>query len=177
MIEAGGDDFIVKGSPLSQVLERVRFWLSTPLKGLPRSVRRAALGYDDGDAGAEGRVKQTKVTPEEFVAGVMEGSGVAKAGNKVHDTHVHAQILGYLMGVVGHLTSGSVRHALSFPDQYSAALATLAPETRDAAPELLADFESLLETAKVAHAVKRGNDDAEARERDGPDFEPEGLNL
>jgi DNA-binding response OmpR family regulator len=180
VIEAGGDDFVVKGSPLSEVLERIRFWLSTPLKGLPRSVRRAALENADAsaaDTGQEARIKPIKSSPEQFVADVLERSGVAKAGDRIHDRQVHAGILAYLMGVVGYLTDRGLRSALSFPDRYSAALVTLAPETRDAAPGILAEFEFLLETAKIAHAVQHGRDDAAARERDGPGFEPEGLNL
>lgn len=186
VIEAGGDDFVVKGSPLSEVLEHVRFWLSTPLKGLPYPIRRSVLGQSEGqgqgqgrggEAAQEGRAKSANVSGAAFVAGILESSGVAKAGNKVHDPQIHAQILGYLMGVIGYMTGGALRHTLSFPNRFTAALETLAPETKAAAPGLLAEFDRLLETAKIVHAVKRGHEDAEARERDGPDFEPEGLNL
>jgi len=181
VLEAGGDDFVVKGSPLSDVLARVRFWRATPLKGLPASVRRAALIYADHMAGDRGvgadGARHSPANAETFIANIMTKSGVAQAGEKVHDTQIHAQILCYLMGIVAHTTERGLRQALSFPDKFSAALETLAPETRDVAPEILPRIDALLENAKMAHAVKRGDDDARAWEHNGPAFEPEGLNL
>jgi len=183
VLEAGGDDFVVKGSPLSDVLGRIRFWLSTPLKGLPVTIRRGALNYADQMAGKpvnngpKATLRYSPANPQEFIAGILAKSGVAKAGDKVHDPQVHAQILGYLVGIVGHATGVGLRQALSFPDRFSAALDLLSPETQAAAPDILPTIDRLLESAKMAHAVKRGRDDAEAWERDGPDFEPEGLNL
>jgi CheY-like chemotaxis protein len=177
VIEAGGDDFVVKGSPLSDVLTRIRFWLSTPLRGLPRSVRRSALTDAERETGPDGKPHAVPANAEAFIAGVMAKSGVAKAGAQVHDPQIHAQILGYLIGLVDHLTGRGLRQALMFPDRFSAALETLAPETRAAAADLLPKIDTLLETAKVAHAVKRGHTDAEAWERDGPEFMPAGLNF
>ena len=183
VLEAGGDDFVVKGSPLSEVLGRIRFWLSTPLKGLPASIRRAALNYADHmadqpvNSAQASKPRYSPANPYEFIAGILDKSGVAKAGNKVHDSQVHAQILGYLVGIVGHATGVGLRQALSFSDRFSDALHLLSPETQAAAPEILPTIDRLLEGAKMAHAVKRGRDDAEAWERDGPEFEPEGLNL
>jgi CheY-like chemotaxis protein len=177
VIEAGGDDFVVKGSPLSDVLTRIRFWLSTPLRGLPRSVRRSALIDGERDTGPDGKPRSAPSNAEAFIAGVMAKSGVAKAGAEIRDPQVHAQILGYLIGLVNHLTGRGLRQALMFPDRFSAALASLAPETQTAAADLLPKIDTLLETAKVAHAVKRGHSDAEAWDRDGPDFAPEGLNF
>ncbi len=186
VLEAGGDDFIVKGSPLSEVLGRVQFWLSTPLKGLPASIRRSALSHADhvagksaqgGEFAASSKVRHSPANANEFIAGIMAKSGVAKAGEKIRDQQVHTQILGYLVGVVGHTTGVGLRQALTFSDRYSAALAHLAPETRAMAPEILPRIDLLLENAKVAHAVKRGREDAEVWEREGPQRQLEGLNL
>ena len=190
VLEAGGDDFVVKGSPLSEVLGHVRFWLSTPLKGLPASIRRAALNYADHVMGKPGQHPETPfeqgpgsklchspANAHDFIAGIMARSGVAKAGEKVHDPQVHAQILGYLVGIVGHTTGVGLRQALTFPERYTAALNLLAPETRAAGRELLPKIDQLLEGAKIAHAVKRGRDDAEAWENAGQEQQLEGLNL
>jgi CheY-like chemotaxis protein len=183
VLEAGGDDFVVKGSPLSDVLARIRFWLSTPLKGLPAAVRRGTLNYADHMAGKPMNgtpdlgLRYSPANPHEFIVGIMEKSGVAKAGDKIHDPQVHAQILCYLVGIVAQATEAGLRQALTFPDRFSAALEFLSSETRAVAPEILPTIDRLLENAKMVHAVKRGRDDAEAWERSGPDFEPEGLNL
>ena len=136
VLEAGGDDFVVKGSPLSDVLGRIRFWLSTPLKGLPASIRRGALNYADHVAGRpvngtpESKPRYSPANPHEFIAAIMAKSGVAKAGDKVHDPHVHAQILGYLVGIVGQTTGMGLRQALNFPDRFSAALDLLSPDRK-----------------------------------------------
>lgn len=42
-LEAGVDDFLVKGMPFSQLTQRLRFWLDGPFRGLPAHIRDHAI--------------------------------------------------------------------------------------------------------------------------------------
>ncbi|GAB4118936.1 MAG: hypothetical protein Kow00104_01050 [Rhodothalassiaceae bacterium] len=42
-LRAGGDDFLAKGGPLEQAMERIVFWLSSGFRRLPAEARRSAI--------------------------------------------------------------------------------------------------------------------------------------
>lgn len=42
-LKAGGDDFLSKGAPMEQIMDRIRFWLASGFRELPQDARAKAL--------------------------------------------------------------------------------------------------------------------------------------
>ncbi len=126
-LSAGADDFLVKGTPMKDLQQRVYFWIATGFRTLPAAARTRAIEYADAMAGdGKGR------NPIAASAG-LDDAVLKKLANQVSE---EVSELGgrygermieriYFVGRLSHLVLEScndLSSALRFPDYLLAAV-------------------------------------------------------
>ncbi len=135
-IEAGGDDFLIKGVTINGVLERVSYWMHAPARSLQPGQRDSILknvqsAIGDAPAKAQNAAAPSKtwqrLTPEtdEVVESLTHFIKAARAQapngfGRTVDQKLY--ILGYIAGVVNFAANSSMMLKIRFLDYLKATL-------------------------------------------------------
>lgn len=135
-VEAGGDDFLIKGSSVTRVLERVSYWLNSPARSLRTNQResivknvRTAITLDPSPRPAvvspvKGwRALDPKADPN--LASLIEFIAAARAYAKSNFGKTVKQklyLLGYIAGVVNYVANSNMVLKIRFLEYLKATL-------------------------------------------------------
>lgn len=181
-IEAGGDDFMVKGSSIQAYLERVGYWMNR--RCLTKEERTSVLKkvgsrLPTGDAkGPEGQGSHK--LDRQAVAGMVAFVDEARAdappelGKQASEKFV---LLGYAAGVVNALANSNLDVKLAFASY----LRALLEETKLLAPKEIevsvGKWHTMYRIAAFAEACRRGEEDFGRRLQGTPDSRPTPLSA
>jgi CheY-like chemotaxis protein len=135
-VEAGGDDFLIKGSSVTRVLERVSYWLNSPARSLRSNQResivknvRTAITLDPSPRPAAAppakgwRSLDPKADPN--LASLIEFIAAARAYAKSNFGRTVKQklyLLGYIAGVVNYVANSNMVLKIRFLEYLKATL-------------------------------------------------------
>jgi len=135
-VEAGGDDFLIKGSSVTRVLERVSYWLNAPARSLRSnqresivrnvrtaitvepSTRPAAAPPAKGWRALDPKADQNLATLIEFIAAAR---AYAKS-NFGRTVKQKLYLLGYIAGVVNYVANSNMVLKIRFLEYLKATL-------------------------------------------------------
>lgn len=182
-LEAGGDDYIVKGSNLKTIADRVRYWTkmgssrkaekhrSTALAAVRSEMNHAAKEKIGGAAGLSSETDEVIRDISEFLRKALDAAGEG-FGNKVEEK---LYLLGYTAGLINYWSVAKTHLKSRMNDYIKAVL-------RETDCFVGAEIESMIESlGKLSgeniftQAVSRGTAEAVARKAKGPDFVPGGF--
>lgn len=167
-LEAGGDDFLVKGMDMTMIADRVRFWLKTPFDSLPARPRaRAAALCKDAIAdpnSAHGKPISSLGTMREdlraWAIGLVRQSLDEAGTDYLSRDEVPMSFLGYIAGVLDVLTDKDLSSLLRFSDYYDAVMTDLSPDWSAKARPLFAAFETHAQGDLFKAARQKGRQEA-----------------
>ncbi|MBM3547822.1 MAG: response regulator [Alphaproteobacteria bacterium] len=191
-IEAGGDDFLIKGVTINGVLERVSYWMHAPVRSLQQGQRDAILKnlrtaiHEDippRPASAQPATAQQASAPQssakswrmlspstdEVVEGlthfIRAARGQAPNGfGRTVDQKLF--ILGYIAGVVNFVANSSMMLKIRFIDYLKATLFWSGVLDSDDVDELVDSWHSFYGQAIFEDAGKRGELDYQSWKTD-----------
>ncbi len=188
-IEAGGDDFLIKGVTINGVLERVSYWMHAPVRSLQQGQRdsilknvRSAIGEDSvrvamGDdlppkavAPAPAKTWRT-LTPasdevvEALTHFIKAARGQAPNGfGRTVDQKLY--ILGYIAGVVNFVANSSMVLKIKFLDYLKATLYWSGVLDSDDVDDLVDSWHTFYGQPTFEDAGKRGEADYQSWKTD-----------
>lgn len=177
-IEAGGDDFLIKGVSINGVLERVSYWMHSPSRSLQAGQRdsilknvKSAIRTEEpkAQAQAQAQAAQTEktwrtLTPEsdEVVEMLTHFIRVARSQapngfGKTVDQKLY--ILGYIAGVVNFVANSSMMLKIRFLDYLKATLHWSGVLDSDDVDDLVDSWHSFYGQGTFEAAGKSGESD------------------
>jgi DNA-binding response OmpR family regulator len=181
-IEAGGDDFIVKGSNLQAMTARIQHWAKTGASALNRANRERVLNTIQSVTQQAATVQSDaqKVLSSDndrsvatISSLVTKARGAAPEFGKSLDEKLY--LIGYVVGIVRFTATGTAQ-VKARPNDYARAVLT---ETGLlSAPEIdrvLPGVDKLMSDPIFAVAVNRGSADAVVAQAKGAGFAPASL--
>lgn len=167
-LEAGGDDFLVKGMDFALIEERVRFWLKTPFDSLPQGPRAAAIEVCDAlgadpDSAHEKPIKGLGRMREDLrhdAVSLVRRELEHSSRDLLTEEEVPLSFLGFVAGILDTLTAGDLPSLMRFPDYFDSILSELSPAWAAKARPLLADFEVVAENDLFRTARHKGQAEA-----------------
>jgi DNA-binding response OmpR family regulator len=148
-LDAGGDDFLVKGMDFSLIEERIRFWLKTPFDSLPPVPRAAAIALcdavvEDPSAAHAKPITALGVVREDIRSRAISlvRHGLNEAGTDyLSRDEVPVSFLGYIAGILDVLTAGDLACLMRYVDYFDAVMRDLSPEWAVKARPVFAEFD------------------------------------
>ena len=159
-MSAGGDDFTIKSSPLSHILERVGFWVQRRGRGLPDKRRAAILDQIKALMEAEAeRAKEEDPTFQQVIgrlataldeafATLPEGFG-RTVGEKLY-------ILGYVTGAVSRAADERLDLKIRFVDFLRAVVVAAKALSRSDTSQMLSNLDQLYADRVFQRAMADG---------------------
>jgi CheY-like chemotaxis protein len=181
-IEAGGDDFIVKGSNLQAMTARIQHWAKTGASALNRANRERVLNTIQSvtqQAAAvqmdtqKGLSSGTDRVVASITALVAKARSAAPEFGKTADEKLF--LLGYVIGIV-RFTATGIGHVKTHSNEYVRAV--LMESGLLSAPEIermIESIDKLMADPTFAVAVNRGSADAVVGQAKGASFMPASL--
>jgi DNA-binding response OmpR family regulator len=181
-IEAGGDDFIVKGSNLQAMTARIQHWAKTGASALNRANRERVLNTIQSvtQQAATVQLDAQKVLSSETdrtVAAmfnlVTKARSAAPEFGKTFDEKVF--LVGYVIGIV-RFTATGIGQVKARPNDYvRAVLSETGLMSAGEIDRLLPGIDKLMTDPTFAVAVNRGSADAVVAQAKGAGFVPASL--
>ncbi|MBM3536183.1 MAG: response regulator [Alphaproteobacteria bacterium] len=181
-IEAGGDDFLIKGVTINGVLERVSYWMHAPIRSLQQGQRDAILKnvrtaiHDDippRQANIPQPIKTWRtLTPaadevvEALTHFIKSARGQAPNGfGRTVDQKLY--ILGYIAGVVNFAANSSMMLKIRFLDYLKSTLFWSGVLDSDDVDELVDSWHTFYGQSTFEDAGRRGEADYQSWKADG----------
>jgi len=181
-IEAGGDDFLIKGVTINGVLERVSYWMHAPVRSLQQGQREAILKnvrtaiHEDIPPRPANVAQPTKTwrtlapATDEVVEALTHFIKAARAQapngfGRTVDQKLY--ILGYIAGVVNCVANSSMMLKIRFLDYLKATLFWSGVLDSDDVDELVDSWHSFYGQPTFEDAGKRGEADYLSWKTDG----------
>ncbi len=182
-IEAGGDDFLIKGVSINGVLERVSYWMHAPSRSLQSGQRdsilknvQSAIRTEEPRAPAPAQATQPEkswrtLTPEsdEVIETLTHFIRVARAQapngfGRTVDQKLY--ILGYIAGVVNFVANSSMMLKIRFLDYLKATLHWSGVLDSDDVDDLVDSWHSFYGQGTFEAAGKCGESDYQSWKTD-----------
>jgi DNA-binding response OmpR family regulator len=184
-IEAGGDDFMVKGGPIQSYLERIGYWMER--RGLTEEERAAILqkvGSRRPLRGAEGAARPSQEPSDKRgfeAAAVAEMAAFVAAARDASPTDFGAQareklvLLGYAAGVVNALANSNLEVKMRFVPHLRALLAETGLLSSTEIEVSVGRWHTMYRLAAFGDACRKGEEDYSRRLQGSLDSSPTPL--
>jgi len=180
-LEAGGDDYILKSSPLEVILERVRYWTDRTARS--RSERRRSRALDEIRAlveehamGSGSTSIQWRPDPRADALNDFLAKALAAAGpdfGRTQEQRIY--FLGYVAGVVDYEMSQAGLLRPQFVKYIRSALRSSGIVDTAQIEEMVSALETISADDLAKTGWRNGRRDKGAAAAVGPDFVPSGL--
>lgn len=180
-LEAGGDDYILKTSPLEVILERVQYWADRTARS--RSERRRARALDEikvlveehamgtGEASIQWRPDPRAAALNDFLAKALSAAGPGFGDTKEQRVY----FLGYVAGVVDYEMSQAGLLRPQFVKYIRSALRSSGIVDAAQIEEMVDSLEAISADDLAKTGWRNGRRDKGAAAAGGPGFVPSGL--
>jgi DNA-binding response OmpR family regulator len=180
-LEAGGDDYILKTSPLEVILERVQYWADRTARS--RSERRRARALDEikvlveehalgtGEASIEWRPDPRAAALNDFLARALSAAG--PGFGETQEQRIY--FLGYVSGVVDYEMSQAGLLRPQFVKYIRSALRSSGIVNAAQIEEMVNSLETISADDLAKTGWRNGRRDKGAAATGGPSFVPNGL--
>jgi len=180
-LEAGGDDYILKTSPLEVILERVQHWTNRSARGKSERRRSKALDeirsmiddqtMDNSSGSMQWRPDPRATELSDFLTKALTVAG-ANFGTS-HEQQVY--FLGYVAGIVDYELGASGSLKPQFVKYIRGALRSSGIIEKDQIEDMVDGLDTLAANELVKTGWVNGRRDKGAAEAAGPGFVPRGL--
>jgi len=180
-LEAGGDDYILKTSPLEVILERVKYWTDRTARS--RSERRRSRALDEirvlveehamgsGSASIQWRPDPRAAALNDFLAKALAAAGPGFGSTQEQRLY----FLGYVAGVVDYEMSQAGLLRPQFIKYIRSALRSSGIVDTAQIEEMVAALETISADDLAKTGWRNGRRDKGAAAAGGPGFVPSGL--
>ncbi len=180
-IEAGGDGYILKSSPLEVLLERVKYWTGPRARGNSAERREKALENLHALARSPEPAAVASDSEDELdiradILSYFLSRAIAAADSDFGSTpEQRLYFVGYVAGVVDYVLDANGSLQPQFLKYMRGALLTGGVMNRAQVEETINTLDTLTTSEPVKNGWARGRRDKSAADAAGPDFVPVGL--
>ncbi|MCZ6862515.1 MAG: response regulator [Alphaproteobacteria bacterium] len=180
-LEAGGDGYILKSSPLAKIVERVKYWTNPAVRNNLEERREKALEEMRGPATSPAPETIALVSDDSFDIQAHNlsyflGRAIAAADSNFGSTpEQRLYFVGYVAGVVDYELGANGNLQPQFMEHMRRALLTGGIMNRTQVEETMGTLDSLTTSETVKNGWEQGRRDKGAADATGADFVPNGL--
>ncbi|MCG8505971.1 MAG: response regulator [Sphingomonadales bacterium] len=158
-LKAGGDEFLIKGTPIETLLERMVFWLASGFRALPAAPRKKAIILANEEAGDEAAKIADRVVLDPAIldrivaafAADVEAAGQDYGERLVERIYFLGRLATHVMDACNDIGS-----AIRFPDYLVSAANRVGVDWARDLPVLLARYDTLATDPRFLAAASEG---------------------
>ncbi len=158
-LQAGGDDFLSKGAPMDEIMDRIRFWMASGFRELPQEARKKALTMlKDWPDEQQVKIKDVMKIERDVLINVAKQARLE--ADKVSD-HYGERLIEriFFLGRLSHLvleTCDTVGRAVRFPEYLLSSMSHLDYPWIPDLNILFGRFDTLARDPRFHEAAKTG---------------------